>query len=72
MMGEESLKIIRTRFLILSLPANGGKGTGLGLSISYNIIKEHHGQITFSSQEGKGTTFLIPTSHSLRMLPVSF
>ena len=36
-----------------------GKGTGLGLSISYNIIKEHHGQITFSSQEGKGTTFLI-------------
>lgn len=36
-----------------------GKGTGLGLSISYNIIKEHHGQISFSSQEGKGTTFLI-------------
>jgi two-component system NtrC family sensor kinase len=36
-----------------------GKGTGLGLSISYNIIKEHHGQISFSSQEGAGTTFLI-------------
>lgn len=36
-----------------------GKGTGLGLSISYGIIHEHKGQITFESEEGIGTDFLI-------------
>ena len=36
-----------------------GKGTGLGLSISQSIIEEHNGFITFNTQEGKGTTFII-------------
>lgn len=31
-------------------------GTGLGLSISYTIIKEHGGDISFSSTPGMGTT----------------
>lgn len=34
---------------------DAGKGTGLGLSISYTIIKEHKGEIKFSSEENKGT-----------------
>ncbi len=34
-------------------------GTGLGLSISHSIIKDHGGQIDFSSQPGKGTTFTV-------------
>ncbi|MBD2742981.1 ATPase [Coleofasciculus sp. FACHB-1120] len=37
-----------------------GKGTGLGLSISYQIVVEKHsGQLTYTSETGKGTEFLI-------------
>lgn len=36
-----------------------GKGTGLGLSISYDIIKQHNGKISVSSELDKGTSFLI-------------
>lgn len=32
------------------------KGTGLGLMISSKIMKEHNGELRFSSIEGKGTT----------------
>ena len=44
-----------------------GKGTGLGLSISYGIIKDHGGDITACSEQGKGTTFKVtlPKAESL-------
>lgn len=37
-----------------------GKGTGQGLAISHNVIKEKHdGELTFETEIGKGTTFII-------------
>jgi signal transduction histidine kinase len=34
-------------------------GTGLGLSISRNIVRKHGGDLTFETEEGKGTVFHI-------------
>ncbi len=36
-----------------------GQGTGLGLSLSYDIIKEHGGELTVTTQEGVGAEFII-------------
>lgn len=34
-------------------------GSGLGLSVVYNTIINHNGTISFNTEEGKGTTFII-------------
>jgi len=34
-------------------------GSGVGLSLTYNIVQAAGGTITFESQEGEGTTFVI-------------
>ena len=37
-----------------------GKGTGQGLAIAYDIVvNKHNGSITFESEPGQGTTFII-------------
>jgi PAS domain S-box-containing protein len=36
-----------------------GVGTGLGLSICYQIVQDHHGQMTVESTPGEGTTFTL-------------
>lgn len=36
-----------------------GQGTGLGLSLSYDIVKAHGGDLHVSTEENKGTEFII-------------
>jgi two-component system NtrC family sensor kinase len=36
-----------------------GRGTGLGLWVSYDIVKKLGGEISFKSQVGQGTTFIV-------------
>jgi signal transduction histidine kinase len=37
-----------------------GKGTGQGLSIAHSVVVEKHGgSLTFETEVGKGTTFII-------------
>jgi signal transduction histidine kinase len=33
--------------------------TGLGLSISIQIIRQHHGTVTITSEPGQGSTFMV-------------
>jgi signal transduction histidine kinase len=35
------------------------QGSGLGLAFAHRIIKDHGGNITVTSSEGEGTTFVI-------------
>ncbi|MGB3212295.1 MAG: ATP-binding protein [Desulforhopalus sp.] len=36
-----------------------GQGIGIGLSTCYSIVKNHYGEITVTSREGKGTSFKV-------------
>ncbi len=38
---------------------SSGSGLGLGLAVAWNRVREHEGEIEFTSERGKGTTFRI-------------
>jgi two-component system, NtrC family, nitrogen regulation sensor histidine kinase NtrY len=56
-MNEETLQKLSTPYFTTKR-----KGTGLGLAIVEKIVKDHRGEITVKSQQGKGTliTILFP------------
>jgi two-component system NtrC family sensor kinase len=60
--SEENMKKLFTPFFTTK-PT--GRGTGLGLAISYGIVRMHQGQITVTSQIGKGTTFKVTLPRKL-------
>jgi len=45
--------------LFMPFYTNREKGSGLGLAISHKIVEEHGGSIDVSSEEGKGSTFIV-------------
>jgi PAS domain S-box-containing protein len=49
----------RDKAFSLFFSSKGGEGTGLGLFISNKIAQTHGGNITISSEEGKGTRFQV-------------
>ena len=59
--GNGILEELRNRLFDLFFTTKPvGKGTGLGLSIAYQIITENHGgKLSFTSEMGKGTEFVI-------------
>lgn len=36
-----------------------GRGVGLGLAVLYGIVKAHEGEVEVTSQQNKGTTFVV-------------
>ncbi|HQU85485.1 MAG TPA: PAS domain S-box protein, partial [Pyrinomonadaceae bacterium] len=47
-----------------------GKGTGQGLAISHTVVVDkHNGKLSFETEEGKGTTFIIQLPQSME--PIS-
>ncbi|MGD8453914.1 MAG: cache domain-containing protein [Phycisphaerae bacterium] len=36
-----------------------GRGTGQGLAIAHRVVQKHHGTLTFETEVGRGTTFII-------------
>jgi signal transduction histidine kinase len=54
-MSEDTKKQLFAGFF----STKGYKGTGLGLPVTQKIIKEHGGELSYESEEGKGTAFTL-------------
>jgi len=46
--------------------SNKSQGSGLGLAIVYEIVKQHHGMVSYTSWPGSGTTFHLKFPQNVR------
>ncbi|WP_418696817.1 hybrid sensor histidine kinase/response regulator transcription factor [Bacteroides sp.] len=56
---EEQGNIFHEYYRAQNAMSFGETGSGIGLMITRRVVKQHHGNISFSSVEGKGTTFTV-------------
>jgi signal transduction histidine kinase len=56
---EEQQERIFTKFFRGNAAASGIAGSGLGLAFARAVVEAHGGQISFRSEAGKGSTFLV-------------
>lgn len=64
--GSGMSKVVQDKLFKQMITTKGKNGTGLGLFMSYSNIRAHfNGNITFESEEGKGTIFniIIPVEY---------
>jgi signal transduction histidine kinase len=54
---REQLFEMFTRADVARTPSRSGGGAGLGLPIARRIAEAHHGEITLTSEVGRGSTF---------------
>ena len=58
--AKENLEKIFDRFYRVENATHTVKGTGLGLHlVKMTVEKHHHGEVTVTSEEGKGSTFTV-------------
>ena len=58
--GSGIPKKVKDKLFKEMITTKGKNGTGLGLFMSYSNIRAHfNGNMTFESEEGKGTKFII-------------
>jgi signal transduction histidine kinase len=57
--ADEQAKIFEPFFRGAAARGRQIRGSGLGLSLVREIVALHHGEISVSSQEGKGATFIV-------------
>ena len=56
---EEQSKLAQMYFRSSNAESSNSNGTGVGLYLVKKLVEEHHGNMTFVSEEDKGTTFTL-------------
>jgi len=56
---DEQSRVFAGFYRASNAKASGESGTGLGLYLVKTIVEQHHGKISFVTEENKGTTFTV-------------
>lgn len=56
---DEQSRVFEGFYRASNAKATGETGTGLGLYLSKTIVEQHHGKLSFVTEQNKGTTFTV-------------